>query len=65
MLAKNGAKSKFIFGVDLTILPPPGGESLKDTAERVLPYYEAEIAPRVADGGTILVAAHGTPCARL
>ena len=40
-------------------VPPPGGESLKDTAERVLPYYEAEIAPRVADGGTILVAAHG------
>ncbi len=39
--------------------PPPGGESLKDTADRVLPYYEAEIAPRVADGGTILVAAHG------
>lgn len=40
-------------------VPPPGGESLKDTADRVLPYYEAEIAPRVADGGTILVAAHG------
>ncbi len=39
--------------------PPPGGESLKDTADRVLPYYEAEIAPRVAKGGTILVAAHG------
>jgi len=39
--------------------PPPGGESLKDTADRVLPYYEAEIAPRVLDGGTILVAAHG------
>jgi len=39
--------------------PPPGGESLKDTADRVLPYFEAEIAPRVADGGTILVAAHG------
>jgi len=39
--------------------PPPGGESLKDTAERVLPYYHAEIAPRVLAGGTILVAAHG------
>lgn len=39
--------------------PPPGGESLKDTAERVLPYYHAEIEPRVMQGGTFLVAAHG------
>jgi 2,3-bisphosphoglycerate-dependent phosphoglycerate mutase len=40
-------------------VPPPGGESLKDTAARTLPYYEREIAPRVARGETILVAAHG------
>ena len=40
-------------------VPPPGGESLKDTADRVLPYYEAEIAPHAAEGKTILVAAHG------
>jgi 2,3-bisphosphoglycerate-dependent phosphoglycerate mutase len=40
-------------------VPPPGGESLKDTAARTLPYYEAEIAPRVMAGETILVAAHG------
>jgi 2,3-bisphosphoglycerate-dependent phosphoglycerate mutase len=40
-------------------VPPPGGESLKDTAARVLPYYEKEIVPRVLDGGNILVAAHG------
>ena len=39
--------------------PPPGGESLKDTAERVLPYYEAQIKPRVLDGETIIVSAHG------
>lgn len=39
--------------------PPPGGESLKDTAERVLPYYHKEIEPRVMQGGTFLVAAHG------
>lgn len=39
--------------------PPPGGESLKDTADRVLPYYKREIEPRVLDGGNILVAAHG------
>ena len=40
-------------------VPPPGGESLKDTAERVLPYYEAEIVPHLLAGKTVLVAAHG------
>ena len=40
-------------------VPPPGGESLKDTAARTLPYYEAEILPRVKAGETVLVAAHG------
>lgn len=39
--------------------PPPGGESLKDTADRVLPYYEAQIKPRLLDGKNVLVAAHG------
>ncbi len=38
---------------------PPGGESLKDTAERVLPYYEQTIKPYLLKGDTILVAAHG------
>lgn len=38
---------------------PPGGESLKDTAERVLPYYERQILPEILAGKTILVAAHG------
>ena len=38
---------------------PPGGESLKDTAERVLPYYEKAIKPRLLAGETILIAAHG------
>jgi len=40
-------------------VPPPGGESLKDTAERVLPYYEHTIKPYLLKGETILVAAHG------
>lgn len=40
-------------------IPPPGGESLKDTAERVLPYFRAEILPRVLKGERVLVAAHG------
>ena len=38
---------------------PPGGESLKDTAARVLPYYIQEILPRVLRGESLLVAAHG------
>jgi 2,3-bisphosphoglycerate-dependent phosphoglycerate mutase len=38
---------------------PPGGESLKDTAERVLPYYEQTIKPYLLKGKAILVAAHG------
>jgi 2,3-bisphosphoglycerate-dependent phosphoglycerate mutase len=38
---------------------PPGGESLKDTAERVLPYYEQTIKPYLLKGDTILIAAHG------
>lgn len=39
--------------------PPPGGESLKDTAERVVPYYREHIWPHVAAGKNVLVAAHG------
>ena len=38
---------------------PPGGESLKDTAARVLPYYEAKIRPQVLAGRNVLVSAHG------
>ena len=40
-------------------VPPPGGESLKNTAERVLPYFEREIMPKVKKSLNILVAAHG------
>ncbi|HWU18589.1 MAG TPA: 2,3-bisphosphoglycerate-dependent phosphoglycerate mutase, partial [Devosia sp.] len=40
-------------------VPPPGGESLKDTAARTLPYYEAEILPLLKAGKTVLIAAHG------
>lgn len=38
---------------------PPGGESLKDTAERVLPYYEEKILPLVEAGKDVIVSAHG------
>ena len=40
-------------------VPPPGGESLKDTAARVLPYFDAHIFPDVLAGKKIIVAAHG------
>jgi 2,3-bisphosphoglycerate-dependent phosphoglycerate mutase len=40
-------------------VPPPGGESLKDTAARVLPYYEKNIWPRVKAGMNVIVSAHG------
>jgi 2,3-bisphosphoglycerate-dependent phosphoglycerate mutase len=38
---------------------PPGGESLKDTAARVLPYYIQDILPAVLRGRRVLISAHG------
>ena len=38
---------------------PPGGESLKDTAERTLPYYTQHVKPYLLKGETVIVAAHG------
>ena len=38
---------------------PPGGESLKDTGERVLPFFEKNILPLINKGKNVLVAAHG------
>lgn len=40
-------------------VPPPAGESLKDTVARVLPYYCQTILPQVLNGKHVLVAAHG------
>lgn len=40
-------------------VPPPGGESLRDTVARTLPYYNQEILPRVLRGETTIVTAHG------
>ena len=40
-------------------VPPPAGESLRDTAARVLPYYIQEILPHVMRGENALVSAHG------
>jgi 2,3-bisphosphoglycerate-dependent phosphoglycerate mutase len=38
---------------------PPGGESLKDTAARTLPYFQAHIVPDLQAGTNVLVSAHG------
>ncbi len=40
-------------------IAPPNGESLKDTAARVLPYFESEIAPKLKDGKNVILVAHG------
>ena len=48
------AKDRRYAGVRL-----PDAESLKTTLERVAPYWDAEIAPKLAAGETVLVAAHG------
>jgi 2,3-bisphosphoglycerate-dependent phosphoglycerate mutase len=40
-------------------VPPPGGESLKDTAARTLPYFITDILPQVMAGKSVLCAAHG------
>jgi 2,3-bisphosphoglycerate-dependent phosphoglycerate mutase len=37
----------------------PASESLKDTIERVLPYWEQRIAPALRDGQRVLISAHG------
>jgi 2,3-bisphosphoglycerate-dependent phosphoglycerate mutase len=39
--------------------PPPGGESLKGTADRVIPYFDKEIMPLVLEGENVIIAAHG------
>lgn len=40
-------------------VPPPGGESLKDTRDRVIPYYQSVIWPTYKAGKNIIVSAHG------
>jgi 2,3-bisphosphoglycerate-dependent phosphoglycerate mutase len=40
-------------------IQPPGGESLADTAARVIPYWESDILPDLQAGKNVLIAAHG------
>ena len=57
--ARNGARSRSMIWRRSYDVPPPGGESLKDTLARTLPYYVQEILPCVLRGERTLVAAHG------
>ena len=56
--AKWGAEQVHIWRRSYDVAPP-GGESLKDTAARVLPYYIGAMLPRLLRGDNVLVAAHG------
>ena len=56
--AKWGAEQVHVWRRSYDVAPP-GGESLKDTAARVLPYYIQEILPRVLRGDSVIVSAHG------
>jgi 2,3-bisphosphoglycerate-dependent phosphoglycerate mutase len=63
-LNKDDARAKW--GEDQVLIwrrsydvPPPGGESLKDTLARTLPYFVTDILPDVLSGKTVIVAAHG------
>ncbi|MGQ0671653.1 MAG: 2,3-bisphosphoglycerate-dependent phosphoglycerate mutase [Hyphomicrobium sp.] len=40
-------------------IPPPGGESLKQTADRVLPYYYSTVWPQLQAGRNVIIVAHG------
>ena len=59
MRARNGARTRFHIWRRSYDVPPPGGESLKDTAARVLPYYIGRILPDVLGGKRVVVSAHG------
>jgi 2,3-bisphosphoglycerate-dependent phosphoglycerate mutase len=63
---KNKDEMRRLYGEDMVQVwrrsfdvRPPGGESLKDTCERVLPYFEREILPLLRRGETVLISAHG------
>ena len=66
LIGQNKTEAAEKFGEELVHIwrrsfdtPPPGGESLKDTADRVIPYLKNEIMPHILEGKTIIVGAHG------
>ena len=66
LVGRNKAKAVEEFGAEQVHIwrrsydvPPPGGESLKGTADRVIPYLKDVIIPHISEGKQILVSAHG------
>ena len=55
---KYGAKQVHIWRRSYEV-QPPGGESLKDTFNRTVPYYQKEIEPELKAGKNVLIVAHG------
>jgi 2,3-bisphosphoglycerate-dependent phosphoglycerate mutase len=55
---KHGAEQVHIWRRSFDVAPPRG-ESLKDTYERVVPYYETNIKPQLEQGKNVLISAHG------
>jgi 2,3-bisphosphoglycerate-dependent phosphoglycerate mutase len=58
MARKYGAGQVLIWRRSYSVVPP-GGESLENTASRVLPYYRRQIEPLLKAGENILIVAHG------
>jgi len=66
LVGRNKAEAAEEFGADQVHIwrrsydvPPPGGDSLKGTADRVIPYLRDIIMPHISEGKQILVSAHG------
>jgi 2,3-bisphosphoglycerate-dependent phosphoglycerate mutase len=66
LVSQNKEEAAKEFGVDQVQIwrrsfdtPPPGGESLKMTAERTLPYYKKTILPKVLSSNNVIISAHG------
>lgn len=55
---KYGDEQVYIWRRSYDVIPP-GGESLKDTYNRVVPYFEREIVPLLKQGKNVLIVAHG------
>ncbi|MFA5352210.1 MAG: 2,3-bisphosphoglycerate-dependent phosphoglycerate mutase [Candidatus Gracilibacteria bacterium] len=66
LTGKNKDESRKAFGEAQVLIwrrsydvAPPNGESLKDTAARSIPYFEAKILPEIKAGKNVIIAAHG------
>ena len=66
LIGQNKAEAAIKFGKEQVQIwrrsfdvPPPGGESLKMTAERTLPYYKETVLPKVLNSSNVIISAHG------